>query len=108
MRNVGITTAFKRVSAEQFTAVAYRDGKAQARCRIQLGGRNSPMGGITYAHGDTSSWSNSYNESLSVEAGTHELHLKPLGLPMRGNREHLSQDGAAEYFWEIFVEPLQR
>jgi TIR domain-containing protein len=107
-RNPGVTTAFKRVSSEQFTAVAYRDGKEEARCRIQLGGRNSAMGGITFADGDASPSSNSYNESLSVEAGTQELHLKALGLPMHGERQQLSQEGAAEYFWELFVEPLQR
>jgi len=107
-RNSGITNAFKRVSAEDFTCVVYRAGKAEARCRIRFGGRQGALGGITYSS-DDSPWNNSCNESLSVERGPHELYLRPLGMTMRAeSREHLTQQGAAEYLWGIFVEPLQR
>jgi hypothetical protein len=52
---------------------------------------------------------NSINESLSVVVGEQMLALNPLGMPMRGKRgEHLSAEGAAEYYWELFIEPLQR
>jgi len=106
-RNVGLSTTFKRVSSEEFTAVVYRNGKAEARCRIRFGGRRGAIGGITYSSND-SPGSNSYNESLSVESGAQELHLKALGMPMRSTKERLSQEGGAEYLWELFIEPLQR
>jgi hypothetical protein len=107
-RNPGISTTFRRVSAEDFTAVVYRDGKAKARCRIRFAGRGG-LGGITFSHSDAPSTS-SYNESLSVEKGPHELFLKALGMSSfgAGKTEHLSQEGAAEYLWGLFIDPAQR
>ena len=106
-RNPGITGTFRRVSAEQFTAVVYRNGKAQARCRVRFGGRRGALGGITFSHSDSPS-DNSYNESLSVEAGPQDLFLRA-GFRFSGNGDkHLSQEGGAEYLWQMFIEPLQR
>src|SRR5260221_12509135 len=59
-RNPGIECSFKRRSAEQFSAVVYRNGKAEARCRIRFGGRHSTlMSGITFSYNDDSA-GNSY------------------------------------------------
>ncbi len=57
-------------------------GKAVARCTIRLGGAFGD--GISYSMGDNAD-ANSINENLSVEAGDHELHLKPLGLASFGS-----------------------
>ena len=108
-RNPGIEGSFKRRSAEQFSAVVYRNGKAESRCRIRMGGRHSAMGGITFSYNDDSA-GNSYNEALSVEKGEQELYLKAMGMGGFGGEktDHLSQEGAAEYFWAMFIEALQR
>ena len=69
----------------------------------------SQLGGITYSYGRQGLMENSINESLSVVVGEQILALHPLGMPMRGKRgEHLSAEGAGEYYWELFIEPLQR
>jgi hypothetical protein len=105
-RNPGIETDFKRLDATRFNAAAYRNGEERARCQIRLGGQ---LGGITYSYGRQGLMENSINESLSVVVSEQMLALHPLGMPMRGKRgEHLSAEGAGEYYWELFIEPLQR
>jgi hypothetical protein len=39
----------------------------------------------------------------------YTLQLKPLGMQLFDNRreEALSQQGAAEYYWSMFIRPLQ-
>lgn len=109
-RNTGIEGTFKRISTDQFSASVYRNGKAETRCRIRLGGRRSAMGGITFSYNDDGV-SNSYNEALSVVAGEQELFLRALGMGrVHGapRPDHLSQEGASEYLWAMFIEPLQR
>lgn len=106
-RNAGIETSFKRIDAHQFTAVAYRGGKAQTRCRIFRGGLS---GGIAYSANDRG-FGDSYNENISVEADEQNLFLRPLGMSMHmsGGREaRWTMEGAAEYYWSMFIEPLQR
>jgi hypothetical protein len=75
-RHPGIETSFKRIDAHQFTAVAYREGKVQVRCRIFRGGFS---GGIAYSANDRG-FGDSYNESISVEADEQSLFLRPLGM----------------------------
>ena len=109
-RNPGIEGKFRRIDANRFTAVVYRDGKSVSRCGVFLAtGRAGPFGGICYSN-DDSDVSTSYNENLSVESDNQALFLKPLGMSRIGKGErtdHLSQEGAAELFWELFIEPLQ-
>jgi hypothetical protein len=108
VRNPGVQTAFKRIDATRFTVAAYRNGEAIARCQIRLGGQ--VLGGITFSYG-SSMGDNSFNESLSVEVGVQALTLRALGMQMHRSTEgtnHLSQEGAAEYYWALFVESLQR
>jgi hypothetical protein len=108
-RNSGIECAFKRVDAVSFTATVYVNGDATCRCSIRHGGSQSFGAGITYSRGglrDTS-----YNESLSVEHDEQGLFLRPLGMAMSrgtGSGSNLTFEGAGEYYWSIFVEPLQQ
>lgn len=56
---------------------------------------------------------NSYNEQLTVEADDQTLFFKPGGMRMwmtgrQNQNPHLTFDGAAEYYWEMLIEPLQR
>jgi hypothetical protein len=105
-RNPGIESNFKRIDATRFTAAIYRDGKNLSRCQIRLGG---VAAGITYSQASNPSDS-SFNESLSVEPGEQTLYLRPLGMQShRGRGEtHLGLEGAAEYYWDMFIEALQR
>lgn len=51
---------------------------------------------------------NSYNELVSVEDDGHTLQLRPIGMQMVNHGEGtLSQQGAAEYYWSIFIKPVQ-
>jgi hypothetical protein len=98
----------RRIDANVFTATLYREGTAVATCTIFMGGALS--GGIAYANKITNSRSG-FNESMSVEDDEQTLFLKPLGMNMGGNRAEsnkLSMQGAGEYYWSMFIEPLQR
>ena len=108
-RNLGIETSYMRIDATQFTAVVYRDGKTKSRCKIRCGGSHGFSSGITYSSSD-SAQDNSYNESLSVETDEQGMFLRPLGLAQSGaaERAHFAFEGAAEYYWDILVAPLQR
>ena len=103
-----IQGSFKRIDARKFTAVVYRKGQSRSRCRIMLGG-GMGSNSITYSSNDFAN-DNSFNESMSVEESEQILHLAPLGLSRWGRDEkhHLSFEGAAEYYWSMFIEPLQR
>ena len=106
-RNPGIEGTFRRIDANRFNAVIYRDGKAIARCTVFMGGGHFASG-IAYSATETDA-SNSYNENLSVEADDQRLYLKALGMAFRGSASvNLSQEGAAEYYWAMLIEPLQR
>lgn len=105
-RNEGIETTFRKIDANRFTAVIYRQGEAVSRCKIQLGGRFET--GISFSSNDRID-DGSYNESLDVEMDEQGLYFKALGMgdwSSRGER-HLTYEGAAEYFWSMLMRPLQ-
>ncbi|MGY4627029.1 toll/interleukin-1 receptor domain-containing protein [Bradyrhizobium sp. USDA 4486] len=106
-RNEGIEGNFRRIDADRFTAAVYRYGKAIARCKISFGGAFGR--GILFAYNDQAG-DGTMNESLSVEAANDALFLKALGMASYGSMEDrkLSQEAAAEYYWSLFIEPLQR
>lgn len=105
-RDEGLSTRFRRVDANRFTAVVYRDGAAIARCKIVRGGMLG--NGISYSVNDRAD-DNSYNENLSVEHDDQNMYLKPLGMQIHaGEREaHLTAEGASEYYWSMLIRPLQ-
>lgn len=110
-RHAGIEGRFKRIDARLFSAVIYREGKTVARCAVRHGGSHGSGNGITFSQ-DERSTTNSYSESLSITVGEQSLSLKPMGMrAMMGgpNREtNLTSEGAAEYYWSMLIEPLQR
>lgn len=108
-RNEGIEGDFRRIDANRFIAVVYNNGKAVARCTVFIGG-GFFGNGIAYAATETTD-SNSCNETLSVEADDQMLYLSSMGMSLggRGQREpKLSQEGAAELYWSMLIEPLQQ
>lgn len=109
-RNRNITTKFRRIDANCFTASIYDDGARASECTIWTGGETSFIGGIAYYGGITFS-RNQYNESLSIENDGYSLHLKPWGMSRFGfgeKPESLTQEGAAEYYWTLLINPLQQ
>lgn len=74
-RNPEIDTAFKRIDANRFTAVIYRNGKAVTRCKIMLGGMLGR--GISYSSNDQAD-DNSCNDSLAVETDAQGMFLNPI------------------------------
>ena len=107
-RNQNITTKFKRIDVNCITASIYDDGTRASECTIWSGGDQSFIGGIAYYGGITTS-RNQYNESLSIENDGYSLHLKPMGMSHfgMGDKKELSQEGAAELFWNLLIERLQ-
>lgn len=109
-RNPGIEGRFKRIDARSFTGVIYRNGEAVSHCAIRHGASRGFGGGITYS-ADERGNGNSFNEQLTVEADEQSLFLKPMGMQMLGRQDqndHLTFEGAAEYYWAMLIEPLQR
>lgn len=109
VRNPQIKTRFKRLSETGFAAFVYNNGKKVAECSVRYGTGSYGSGGIAYSFAADVD-RNSYNESLSVGDDGYTLQLKPLGMQLHTGRgdEALSQQGAAEYYWSLFIEPLQR
>jgi hypothetical protein len=105
-RNPGLEVAFKRIDASRFTASIYKAGENVARCKIWLGGIGSQ--GIAFSY-NANPDDNSLNETMSVEVGDQALLLRPLGMQMRHVPEGgLGLEGAAEYYWGLLIERLQR
>lgn len=107
-RNDGIEGDFRRIDADRFAAVVYKQGQAVSRCTVFLGDRTF-AGGIAYSASETSA-SNGYNELLSVEADDQSMFLRSMGMAaMGGSRDaaKLTQEGAAELYWGMLIERLQ-
>lgn len=107
-RNRDLEGVFRQIDANRFTAAIYRAGANVGSCTVFMGG--SFGDGINYVHGERSE-SNSMNESLRVEADGQSLYFTSMGIAMfNASRERdtkLSQEGAAELFWEMLIAPLQ-
>ncbi len=108
-RNPGIEGLFRRVDANRFSATIYKDGVAVARCTVFIG-EHTLGNGISYVNRETTS-SNTLNESLRVEADGQAMFLKSMGMSHRhrgrSDGQRLSQEGAAEFYWELLIDPLQ-
>ena len=105
-RNPGIEVNFRRIDANQFTATGYNDGRKAAWCRIFTG--HGVMGnGIAFSANE-SIGIGGFNESLSINSDADGIYLKPLGMRMRETSGRLTFEGAAELYWEIFIDSLRR
>lgn len=108
-RNAGIEGVFRSIDANRFTANIYQNGKSVSRCTVFMGSSSYRDAGIAYVNQETTE-NNSYNESLSVDADDQTMFLRSTGMAfMRQNGEgKLSQEGAAEFYWSMLIEPLQQ
>lgn len=104
-RHPQVKGRFTRIDAHRFTAVAYVDGKRRSFGHIF---RARQPDGIAYSSSEHLE-TNGYNEALWVEADQAGIFLRPMGLAFRGDRNaRLTLDAAAEFYWSLFMEPLQR
>lgn len=110
-RNPEINTRFQRVDARSFEAAIYHHGKQISQCGIWLGNSFGSRGSssIIYSHSGLGQ-GNSYNESMSVKDSDNMLGLEPMGMShlLRTEKKPLTNEGAAEYYWSMFFEPMQR
>lgn len=107
-RNPQIKTRFKRVSATSFTAAIYDSGERVAQCSVSYGEGHFGSPNIAYSHAAEVN-TGSFNELLSVIDDGYMLQLEPMGMGrFEGDEKNaLSQQGAAEYYWSMFIRPLQ-
>jgi hypothetical protein len=107
-RNPGIEANFRRIDANRFSTIIYREGQSIARCSIFMGERPFASG-IAYSSSDMAT--NGYNEALNVEADDQSLFLTSMGMAamggQRGGSGKLTQEGAAEFYWQMLIRPLQ-
>jgi len=108
-RNPGIQVRFQRIDAQRFSAVAYRDGCSVAECSVRIGGLGGRAPTLAFSFNANAS-ANTENEFITVESDTQAMYFKSLGMQVhRGQRDaQLSEQGASEYYWGLFIEPLQR
>lgn len=105
-RNPGISTNFRQIDANHFTAVVYRSGKTVSQCKLWLD-QSYGSAEIRYS-ASISQANNSWNETMSVDHDDQSMFLKAMGMQMGGNRDsQLTFQGGAEHFWSMFIRPLQ-
>lgn len=105
-RNPGVKGTFDRIDSRRMAAVLYRSGKKITECSVRLDGLGRGNG-IAFSY-DASAAQGSFNEMLSVEASDQSLYFKPMGMAWnRGHDKHLSQEGASEFLWGLFIKHAQ-
>jgi hypothetical protein len=104
-RNPGIEGTFKRIDANEFIAIAYKNGRKAAWCRIFMQGQLSS--GIAFSASEHIG-RGGFNESMSVGADEDRMFLKALGMAMHQSSGRLTFEGAAEQYWAMFVDGLRR
>ncbi len=109
-RNPEVQHNFRRIDANRFTAIIYRNGQAVSECTVFLGGQGFSSKNIGYsdrADGNTQT----LNSALSVESDEQKLYLQPSWNTIYSSTQThpvFSYEGGAEYLWEQLVGPLQR
>jgi hypothetical protein len=105
-RNPDVTGTFEFIDSRRMAAVLYRSGTKITECSVRLDVRGR-SNGIAFSY-DMSAASNSYNEMLMPEAGNQSLHFKSMGMAWgSGKDKQMSQEGAAEFLWELFIRQAQ-
>ena len=103
-RNSDLAQNCRRVDANTFSAAIYLNGSEKSACSITM---NTHIGDIAYGYGYRHQH-NSCNEWFSIEHDGHVPTLRAGGMAMRSQSEsNMTQEGAADYLWSMFIEPLQ-
>lgn len=110
-RNSEINTKFQMIDARSFEAIAYRNGNQICKCGIWLSDSFGSKGSSAVAFCYIGvSQRNSFNEIMNVKDNGNMLGLEPIGMSFyrSGDKKLLTFEGAAEHYWAMFFEPLQR
>jgi hypothetical protein len=106
-RNPTLEYRFRQAGVNTFNATIYRGGKKVCAGSASVGGGAMGNEGIEYSMTD-SPQHGTMNEAVYAKADEQSLYFEPLGMQSHGRgREKLTFQGAAEFFWGIFVQPLQ-
>jgi hypothetical protein len=108
--NSEINTKFQMIDALSFEAIAYRNGNQICKCGIWLGDafRSKDSSEILFCFAGVSQ-RNSFNEIMSVKDNGNMLGLEALGISYNSREKKLlTFEGAAEHYWTMFFEPMQR
>lgn len=107
-RNPGLAQRFQRVDATHFTAAVYQHGQKVCKGSVSIAGENFGSDSIEYVMDDKPRYGG-MNEAVSVKSDDQTLYFQALGMQSYGRREKekLSPQGAAEVFWDLFIQPLQ-
>lgn len=111
VRNPEVNTRFEKVDARSFEAAIYLNGKQASKCGIWLGNGFGSKGLSSISYNSSGlGQGNSFNESMSVKDNGNLLGLESLGLSHlhRTEKKPLTNQGAAEYYWAMLIEPIQR
>jgi hypothetical protein len=105
IRNAGVEANFLRVDSKKMEATVFIGGQEKAWCQVSLGGTWS-TNQIFYS---AVRIGNGYNESMSIGDDGYTQFVTPMGMPMFGELrdKKLTQEGAAEYLWSLFIERLR-
>jgi len=110
-RNPEVNTHFEKVDTRSFEAATYLNGKQISKCGIWLDNSFGSRGASSIMYSASGlGQGNSYNESMSVKDNGNILGLEPMGMShlQRTEKKPLTNQGAAEYYWSMFFEPMQR
>ena len=107
--NAGIQVRFQPNGNDAFSAFIYRNGKVVSECSIWLGGLGGRSQALSFSCSANPA-KGSFNEMVSIESGSQSMYFKALGMQNyhSGQNAQLSEQGASEYFWGMFIERLQR
>ena len=107
-RNPSLNQTFRRIDSNRFTAAVYQNGRKVCTGSASIGDGLIGTDSIAYSMDDNPQ-RGSMNESVSVKSDEQSLYFAPLGMQSwaGGGKGKLSQQGAAELFWELFIHPLQ-
>jgi hypothetical protein len=104
-----VETSFRRIDADRFEAIIYLNGSERTRCGIWRAQEHWSTPGLRYSNSGVGN-GNGFNESLSVENDGYTQFWKPMGMALmrREVPEQMTHHGAAEYLWDVLIEPLRR
>lgn len=107
-RNPGLDQHFQRVDGTHFTAALYQNGQKVCKGSASIAGGSFGSDSIQYVMDDNPRHGG-MNEAVSVKSDDQTLYFQALGMQSYGRREKekLSPQGAAEVFWDLFIQPLQ-
>ena len=106
-RNPELEHEFQQRDTDSFEASIYRNGQRVCHCGIWRSGRDMAFGDICYSQSGIST--NSCNDAVTLEGDGTMLGFRPMMGGIYGHERDslLSDEGMAEYFWDLFIRPLK-